>query len=159
MNSTGFMGTTIFKLFKKESDENKNEIEETIQEDQTDLENSINILCIVHKNGKIGSAFYNFQEKLVSFLFLAAQNICANISLQLYVYEEMVDSGPYFLNTTGLFREVKPKYILSFGNTADDFIKVLIDIVTTGGEFTVTSDSIRSLPENFFLLPSKEYSK
>lgn len=71
----------------------------------------------------------------------------------------MADMGPQFLCMSSLFREIKPKYVLSFGNTADDFIKVLINNITTGGESTVTSDSLRSLPENFYLLPSKEYSK
>lgn len=79
--------------------------------------------------------------------------------MQLYVHEEMVDMGPQFLATTSLFREIRPKYVLSFGNTADDFINVLIDTVTTGGDSTVTSDGLRTLPENFYLLSTKEYSK
>ncbi|XP_018568658.1 mutS protein homolog 5-like isoform X2 [Anoplophora glabripennis] len=141
MNPSQYRSTTLFKLSRKESEENNRKDEENIQQEQEmDPEDAINILCVIHKNGKVGSAFYNFQEKL------------------LYVHEEMVDIGPQFLGTSSLFREVKPKYVLSFGNTADNFIKVLIDTITTGGEFTVTSDSIRSLPENFFLLPSKEYT-
>ncbi|KAJ8918621.1 hypothetical protein NQ315_013127 [Exocentrus adspersus] len=141
-NSTQFNGTTLFKLSRNNVARNSNNNENEIsgKQEAIDSEDSVKILCIIHKNGKIGSAYYNFQEKL------------------LYVHEEMVDLRPQFLAAVSLFREIKPKYVLSFGNTADEFIKVLVDAVTETGESTVTSDNLRTLPDNFFLLPMKEYT-
>ncbi|KAJ8986006.1 hypothetical protein NQ317_013890 [Molorchus minor] len=130
-------GTTVLE-FRKNAMGESHDTEE-LEEESTVSEEAVNILCIVHRTSKIGSAYYNFQEK------------------QLYVYEEFIDVGSEFLSTISLLREVRPKFILTFGNTADDFVKVLIDTIITT-DTTVTSNSLRSLPENFFLLPLKEYT-
>lgn len=66
MSSAQFKGTTIFKISRKENVENNRDIED-VQEDENGCDDPINILCIIHKNGKTGSAYYSFQEKLVSF--------------------------------------------------------------------------------------------
>ncbi|VEN45732.1 unnamed protein product, partial [Callosobruchus maculatus] len=70
----------------------------------------------------------------------------------------MFDSPPQFVSAITLLREVRPKYLLTFGNLADPFVMALIDAVTTGMDATTTSDSVRKLPENFFLLSSKDHT-
>nr|CAH7759268.1 unnamed protein product [Callosobruchus chinensis] len=109
-------------------------------QEEIEVEEAINILCIIYKNGKMGAAYYNFQERVLKF------------------YEEMFDSPPQFLSALRLLREVRPKYLLTFGNIADPFVMALVDAVTTGMDATTTSDSVRKLPENFFLLSSKDHT-
>ncbi|RZC42494.1 mutS protein 5-like [Asbolus verrucosus] len=87
----------------------------------------------------MGAAYFNFNDKL------------------LYVYEEVVDFGPQFFVTRSLYREVNPKYILSFGNVNDEYIKVLIDTISPAADITTTTDTARSLPPNLFLLSVREY--
>lgn len=78
MNSAHFEATTVFKLSRKGSTENSHDDEDCVQQDVTDSEDPINILCIIHKNDKIGSAYYNFQEKLVGFQYFHTQNFFSN---------------------------------------------------------------------------------
>ncbi|CAH2011861.1 unnamed protein product [Acanthoscelides obtectus] len=119
---------------QKESDD----IQDT--QEGNEFDEAINILCIIYKNGKMGAAYYNFQGKVLRF------------------YEEIFDSPPRFVSALGLLREVRPKYILTFGNLADPFVIALVDAVTTGMDATTTSNSVRTLPENFFLLSSKDHT-
>nr|CAI5858602.1 unnamed protein product [Callosobruchus analis] len=32
-------------------------------QEENEVEEAINILCIIYKNGKLGAAYYNFQER------------------------------------------------------------------------------------------------
>lgn len=76
----------------------------------------------------------------------------------MYIYEEIIDVGPQFMVTRTLCREVNPKYVLTFGHSAENYVKQLIDIVNDENT-TNTTDGVRNLPQNFFLLSLKEYSK
>ncbi|KAG5894164.1 hypothetical protein JTB14_001860 [Gonioctena quinquepunctata] len=139
MTSDQSNSTFIFKLSRKPIIEDSVEDDDCSEENRNESDETIKLLSILCKNGKIGAAYYDFQEK------------------QLYVYEEMTDTSPHYFVTTALFREIEPKFVLSFGSTNDAFIKVLIELLTDGYD-TTTSDSIRSLPPNLFLVPHKEYS-
>ncbi|CAH1118956.1 unnamed protein product [Phaedon cochleariae] len=132
--------TLVFKLRRgqENNDSNAEGDEQDIhsQEDE-DTKTLLSILC---KHGKVGAACYNFQEK------------------QLYVYEEFLDIFPRCLATIHLLREINPSFILSTGSIKDEFIRILRDIFTNRSDTTVTSDSVCSLPANFFLVSPKEYS-
>ncbi|CAH0555687.1 unnamed protein product [Brassicogethes aeneus] len=110
----------------------------SVQEENASGEESNNILCIIGRNGRIGASFYNFQEKM------------------LYFYEEIMDAGPQYLVTQALFREVTPKYVISFGTTGDEFVKTLIHIFSN--EDDETTNGVKKIPQNFYLLPLKEYT-
>lgn len=71
----------------------------------------------------------------------------------------MIDIGPQYFASINIYRETRPKYVLTFGNVADEFVEVLIDLFVSGTNTTVSSDTVRNVPENFFLLPTKEYSE
>ncbi|XP_056636028.1 mutS protein homolog 5-like [Diorhabda sublineata] len=100
------------------------------------------ILCIIYKVGKLGAAYYNFKDK------------------QLYVYEELLEQGPQYLTIDGLMREIKPKFIVTVGGRSEEFVKAIIDIINYGCSFqnTTTSDSVKSIPENLFLVSLQEYT-
>ncbi|XP_068897033.1 mutS protein homolog 5-like isoform X2 [Tenebrio molitor] len=100
----------------------------------------IKILSILWKNGKMGAAYFDFNEKV------------------LYVYEEVVDLGNQFFATSSLYREVSPKYLITIGHVNDEYVKYLIDTVLSTNDTTATVDTVRSLPANMFLLSLKEYS-
>lgn len=71
----------------------------------------------------------------------------------------MPDFGPDYLATVGIYREVNPKYLLTFGSVANNFVKVLIDLINGTPNTTVSSDSVRTVPSNMSLLFMKDYGK
>ncbi|EFA10321.2 mutS protein homolog 5 isoform X2 [Tribolium castaneum] len=114
-------------------------------DDSDDVENDTGddetkILSLVWKNGKLGAAYFNFNEKL------------------LYVYEEVLDLAPLFYMTCAIYREVAPKFVITVGNMNEEYVKHVIDVVTSVSEETTTTDTVRTLPPNMFLLRCKEYS-
>lgn len=78
---------------------------------------------------------------------------------QLYKYEETPDYDPDYLMTVSIYREVKPKHLISLGKLADNFIKVLIDLANGTIDNTITTNTERSLPENLTLLKLTDYCK
>ncbi|XP_060528669.1 mutS protein homolog 5-like isoform X2 [Cylas formicarius] len=97
-----------------------------------------NMLCLLNRNGKLGAASYDFREK----------SVC--------LYEEMPDVAPQHLVTATLYREVSPKYILTFGNRTQSYVKTLIEIRNSATE-TFTTSSNGQQPENLFLVSLNDY--
>lgn len=71
----------------------------------------------------------------------------------------MPDFHPDYLVATSIYREIKPKYLVSFGNVTEDFIKILVDLINDIEDNTVTTNTVRSIPENMSLLSLKYYRK
>lgn len=71
----------------------------------------------------------------------------------------MIDPPPQYLVTQTLLREVAPKYVVTFGCKTDEFVRRLMLFCTDDGNTTVTTDEMLKLPQNFHLLPLKEYCK
>nr|XP_023023464.1 mutS protein homolog 5-like isoform X1 [Leptinotarsa decemlineata] len=131
--------TILFKLSRKPIIEDNYQNIEVDQENENECGETVKLLSIICKNGKIGAAYYDFQEQM------------------LYAYEEMLDTSPKYPVTVNFFREIEPRFVLTSGSIADEFIKVLIDLATNESN-TTTSDSIQTIPANFFLVPPREYS-
>ncbi|XP_066253416.1 mutS protein homolog 5-like [Euwallacea similis] len=96
------------------------------------------VLCLLHKNGMLGAAYYSFIEKTLN------------------LYEEMSDIGPQFSKTLIIQREISPKYLVILGDITEEYIQFLIDLSNSDTSNTTTSS--RSLPSNFFLLSLREYT-
>lgn len=65
--------------------------------------------------------------------------------------------GPEFLLTHTLYRQVQPKFCLTFGRLGEEFVRNLGNIVAPMDETATSSDTVKSIPSNLFLLPHKEY--
>ncbi|XP_044266292.1 LOW QUALITY PROTEIN: mutS protein homolog 5-like [Tribolium madens] len=112
---------------------------DSVQNDDNSDEET-KILSLVWKTGKLGAAYFNFNGKL------------------LHVYEEVLDLAPQYYMTCSIYREVAPKYVITIGKMSDEYVKHVIDVVASVNEATTTTDSLRTLPPNMFLLRLKEYS-
>lgn len=75
------------------------------------------------------------------------------------MYEEVADLAPQFFLTCCIYREVAPKFVITIGNMTEDYVKHLIDLITCTNEATTTTDSLRTLPPNMFLLRPREFCK
>lgn len=71
----------------------------------------------------------------------------------------MADLSPQYIMSSTLYREVTPKYVLTFGNTTEKYVKTLIDFCNPEKDTTSTLSNVSHLPENFFLVSLKEYCK
>ncbi|XP_072388558.1 mutS protein homolog 5-like [Diabrotica undecimpunctata] len=132
---------TVHQIKGKPMNDTTEEFEE--KNDDTINEEPNIFMCVLYRFGKLGVAYYNFVDK------------------QLYVYDEMVDEKPQYLVTVSLFREIKPKYVLTIGGRNEEFTKVLIDIITYGDSLknsTTTSDNVQPMPPNLFLASIQEYT-
>ncbi|KAL1490889.1 hypothetical protein ABEB36_011567 [Hypothenemus hampei] len=78
--------------------------------------------------------------------------------MHLNIYEEMMDVAPDYLMTSIVHREIKPKYILTFGNPTDPYVRMLIDFFNSADENTTTTSTVSRLPNNFFLTSQKGFT-
>ncbi|XP_030754739.1 mutS protein homolog 5-like [Sitophilus oryzae] len=98
-----------------------------------------NLLCLLYRHGKLGAAYFNSEEQTLN------------------LYEEMCDTKPQYLRSASILREVAPKYLLTFGNLTEEYVKAIVHFIQSANETVVTSDSLE-LPENVFLTSMNDYS-
>lgn len=79
--------------------------------------------------------------------------------LQLFVYDEIPDYDPDYPAAVSILREVQPTFLITFGNVANNFVKLLIDLLNGTSDNTISTDNVRSIPKNMELLHLKDYCK
>ncbi|KAJ8964564.1 hypothetical protein NQ314_004868 [Rhamnusium bicolor] len=154
----------LFKLIRKGCD-GDTEIDESV-EDNNEIEQPINVLCIIHKNGKVGSAYYNFQEKLIynktfCFTFFTAYEICKAIISQLnlasnaeepsevkrevYIHSLINFEHRLSIQATGALIKYLDKNWAFFGIDKDDLQYLQINQVTRKDHILVDTASFNAL--------------
>ncbi|XP_044729161.1 mutS protein homolog 5-like [Chrysoperla carnea] len=118
---------------------NDNNVEDDIQnEDKPEDENEVEsiILSLIYEKGKLGAAFYNLE------------------SYQISVLPDITDSIPHLHLTKSLYRQIKPKRIITINKISDIFTKTLVAFIKN----TEVEQLIEKLPENFQLLSRINHS-